>query len=93
MLLNTQSIKNKDTLVMDKVIESKTDICIITEMWLKDSNNIWIESSEMGKNRYDITTANRKSRQGGGLVIVHRSHMAVKCRGRTNLRTLEYAIW
>ena len=68
MLLNTQSIKNKDTLVMDKVSESKTDICIITEMWLKDSNNIWIESSEMRKNGYYITTANRKSRQGGGLM-------------------------
>ena len=37
MLLNAQSIKNKNTLVMDKVIETKTDICIIREMWLKDS--------------------------------------------------------
>ena len=26
MLLNAQYIKNKDTLVMDKVIESKTDM-------------------------------------------------------------------
>ena len=43
MLLNAQSIKSKDTLVMDKVIESKTDACIITETWLKDSDNIWIE--------------------------------------------------
>ena len=93
MLLNAQSIKNKDTLVMDKVIESKTDICIITEMWLNDCNNIWIESSKMRKNGCDITTANRKSRQEGGLAIVHRSHMTVKCRGRANLRTFEYAIW
>ena len=45
MLLNAQSIKNKENLVMNKVIESKTDICIITEMWLEDSDNIWIESS------------------------------------------------
>ena len=81
------------TLVMDKVTESKRDICIIMEMWLKDSDNIWIESSEMKKNGYDITTANRKGRQGGGLVIVHRSYMAVKCRGRANLRTFEYATW
>ena len=93
MLLNAKSIKKKDTLVMDKVIESKTDICIITKMWLKDSDNIWIESSEMRKNRYDITTANRKSRPGCGLVIVHISYMAVKCRGSANLRTFEYAIW
>ena len=60
------------------------------QMRLKDTNNIWIESSQMRKNRYDITTANRKSRQGSGLKIVHRSHMAVKCRGRANLRTFEY---
>ena len=78
---------------MDRVIESKTDICIITEMWLKDSYNIWIESSEMRKNGNDIATSNRKSRSGGGLAIVHRSYMAVKCRGSANLRTFEYAIW
>ena len=47
----------------------------------------------MKKNGYDITTANRKGRQGGWLAIVHRSYMAVKCRGRANLRTFEYAIW
>ena len=63
------------------------------EMWLKDSDNFWIESSEMRKNRYDITTANRKSRPGGGLAIVHRSYKAVKCRGSAYLRTFEYAIW
>ena len=87
------NLLKKDTLVIDKVIESKTDICIIMETWLKDSDNIWIESSEMRKNGYDITTANRKSRPGGGLVIVHRSYMAAKCRGSSNLRTFEYAIW
>ena len=93
MLLNAQSIKIKDTLDMEKVTESKTDRCIITETWLKDSDNIWIKSSQMRKNRYDITTANSKGRQGGGLAIVHRSHMAVKCSGRANLRIFEYAIW
>ena len=51
MLLNAQSIKNKDILVMDKVIESKTDICIIRKTWLKDSDNIWIESSKISANR------------------------------------------
>ena len=56
MLLNAQSIKNKDTLVMDKAIESKTDICIITETWLKDRDNIWIESSKMRKNGYHAKT-------------------------------------
>ena len=93
MLLNAQSIKNKDTLVMDKVIESKTDIHIIMEIWLKDSDNIWIEGSKMRKNGYDITTANRKSRQGDGFSIVHRTYMAVKCKGMANLRTFDYAIW
>ena len=47
----------------------------------------------MRKNGYDITTANRKSRQGCGLAMVHRSYMAVKCKGRANLRIFEYAIW
>ena len=60
MLLNAQSIKSKDTLVMDKVIELKTDICIIMETWLKDSDSIWIESSEMRENGCDITTANKE---------------------------------
>ena len=31
MTLNAQSVKNKDTLIMDNIIENKVDACVVTE--------------------------------------------------------------
>ena len=49
MALNAQSVKNKDTLIMDNIIENKVDACVVTETWLKEHDSIWISNSEFQK--------------------------------------------
>ena len=36
--VNIQSIKSKDDDLLGYLLESKTDVCVVTEMWLSDNN-------------------------------------------------------
>ena len=58
MTLNAQSVKKKDTLIMDNIIENKVDAYVVTETWLKEQDNIWISNGEFKKNNYIIKVAN-----------------------------------
>ena len=40
MTLNVQSIKNKDQLIADYLLNEHINVAIITETWLKDTNDI-----------------------------------------------------
>ena len=46
MTLNAQSVKKKDTLIMDNITENKVYESVVTETWLKEQDNIWISNSE-----------------------------------------------
>ena len=50
VLLNSQSIKNKDELIAEYLISNNIDACILTETWLTNNDNdkIWLECSEVG---------------------------------------------
>ena len=88
-----QSLKNKDTILLDHLIEKKTDICIVTDTWLKENYATWLECSDISRNRYKIRTHNRNVRKGGGLAIVHRSNLKVSTIEANPTRSMEYAIW
>ena len=42
-LLNAQSVKNKDSIIHHQIVQSKTDILLVTETWLtsKESDKIY----------------------------------------------------
>ena len=67
VLINSQSIKNKDELIAEYLINNNIDACILTETWLTNNNNdkVWLECSEIGQNGYKINNINRKDRKGG----------------------------
>ena len=92
-LVNTQSLKNKDTIQLDHLIEMKTDICIVTETWLKENDDSWLECSDISRNGYKIQTHNRNIRKGGGLAIMYRSNLNVSVIEANQTRSMEYAIW
>ena len=52
MTLNAQSIKNKDQLIVDYLLNEHIDVAIIAEIWLKDTNDIWLQGCELYKNGY-----------------------------------------
>ena len=48
--LNAQSIKYKDQLIVDYLLNKHIDVAIITETLLKDTDDIWLQGCELNKN-------------------------------------------
>ena len=48
VLLNAQSVKNKDIDIKEYLSEKKIDIAVITETWIQetDADNIWVEGCD-----------------------------------------------
>ena len=93
LLTNIQSIKGKDSLLLDELITNKIDMCIVTETWLKDQDQLWLETNDLVLNGYRIDNVNRPHRTGGGLAIIHRSSMNVKLLKNDIVHSMEYALW
>ena len=52
LMINIQSIKSKQTLLMDYIVDNEIDLVMVTETWLSDSDNIWLEVSDLNKYGY-----------------------------------------
>ena len=72
VLINKQSIKNKDESIAEYLISNNIDACILMETWLTNSDNdkIWLECSEIRQKGYKIKNINGKDRKGGRLAII-----------------------
>ena len=77
ILLNTQSIKNKEDLLTDSL---QCDIAVITETWLNDSamDAIWMESNGFKKDGYQISAINKIGKKEGGLALIYGKNVTVK---------------
>ena len=73
MLLITQSIKNKEDLLTDYVINEAA------ETWLTNHvrDAIWMELNGFVKDGYQISAINRVGKKGGGLALIYRSNITV----------------
>ena len=60
-LVNIQSIRNKDLILYDYLQWNDTDICILTETWLQncDSDEIWLDMSDLNKNEFKMGVSKR----------------------------------
>ncbi len=58
-LWNAQSIRSKDTLLQQYLISAQLDICFITETWIKDHDNAWMDTTDLRQNGYDVKFINR----------------------------------
>ena len=54
--VNARSVKNKDRYIMDCIRNFGWDLVVITEMWLTENDQIWIDASELSKYVYIILT-------------------------------------
>ena len=77
-VINLWSIKNKDTNLLDHLVDNKTDICIVTETWLNEDDKIWPECCDFSKNAFQIQSVNRKNRRGGGLALISTINIKIK---------------
>ena len=70
ILSNVQSIKNKQDTITECLDDSKADLAVLTETWLTDADDIWVQGSEFHRCNYKIDECHRKDRKGGGLALV-----------------------
>ncbi len=69
--LNAQSIKSKDVILHQYLLSADIDICVITGTWLKDSDQVWAEATDLQKDGYRMEMINHPT-HGGGLAIVYK---------------------
>ena len=60
-LANILCIRNKDLIKYDSLQLHDSDICILTETWLQnfDSDEIWLEMTDLNKNEFKMDVSNR----------------------------------
>ena len=94
-LLNIKSVKNKDLIMHHEMVQNKIDILLLTETWLtsKETEKIWIDSSDLNKDQYNLTSAIRESRRGGGLALIRKNDFKVKLDSNAEFRTFQFAKW
>ena len=81
---NAQSIKNKEILIMDYIMENRIEACIVTETWLSEG--------DFTKHNYNITVSNRQNRRGGGLALIYEANQNLQVLKKGAARSFEYAI-
>ena len=91
--INAHSIQDRIE-EFQHVIQEKTDVCIITDSWLKSSDingNLYHEVPPLGYNIISHPRLDR--RQGGGIMIVLKKNIKVKYHTirRKVFKTTEYA--
>ena len=65
-------------MLLDELITNKVDMCIVTETWLREQDQLWLETNDLVQNGYKIDNVNRPNRTGGGLAIIYRSSINTK---------------
>ena len=93
MLANVQSLKPKELLCLDHIVGINTDLCILTETWLKNEDSIWLQGCELNKNGWKILSIYREDRTGGSIALVYKSKHNSKMVRKGKTRSFEYGIW
>lgn len=69
-LLNYRSLKNKCELVHEILEANGTDIAVLTETWLTNHDDIWIQMCDLNMDPFRFYHLNRQNRKGGGIALV-----------------------
>ena len=93
-LANVRSIKNKDNLLKQMLVEKRIDICVLTETWLNNKDNQWIESTELNKDGFRMENSFRKNgRKGGGIGLVYKDGYRIKKQEEKHTKTYHSVKW
>ena len=79
-LMNTRSIRNKTTDILDHVQEHDIDIVAMTETWLSNKDTDIPVIKTLTPPGYSLVHHPRSSRRGGGIGILHKDH--IKATGK-----------
>ena len=54
VVINTQSIKSKEHIIMEYLMDKQVDLAILMETWLCEEDDTWVKASECNKNGYKL---------------------------------------
>ena len=63
----------------------------MTETWLTDADEIWLQGSECHRCNYSIDECHRKDKRKGGLALVTKQNLRVKREDGRITAEMEYA--
>ena len=95
-LVNVQSIKRKEIILLDEFMARNIDICVVMETWLKDTmyDKAWVDTSGFKMNFLDSKWVNRVGKRGGGIGIIwNKSKMKCKEISHGAWPTFEFGMW
>ena len=92
-IINVQSIKNKDLILHHYICDNRMDLCILTEIWLtnSDTDKIWKSCTSLNDESLKMDTSNRLAQQGGGLELVYSNMFNVTKVDKVNKKTFQFA--
>ena len=77
--VNIQSIKNKQLILHEYLVENNINLCVLTETWFIDTeaDQVCLHCSSPNNNSFKCLTANRQGRRGGGFVLISKDRYKV----------------
>ena len=71
------------------------DVFVVTETSLtsEDRDKVWMEASELNRNKYRLLAVNRTKGRRDGLAIVYNSDFDMKLLSSGERDTFQFAIW
>ena len=93
ILSNVQSIKNKQDTIIEPLEDSNADLAVLTETWLTDADEVWVQESKFQRHNYKMDECHRKGRKGGGLALIAKHNLKLKREEHRITAELEYVKW
>lgn len=82
--LNCRSIKNKDLIIRNIMIEDHMDFCVIAETWLGPNDDLWVQSSELNTEGFKLDHVNRKTEKVVDWHLLQRNIPSISCQEPKN---------
>ena len=89
-LVNPCSVRNKSADIVEYVVNTGIDVCLMTETWLKSRDAV--SRAELKPMGYDFNDSPRPGeRSGGGIGILFKNSIICKVLSSGELKSFEYA--
>ena len=94
---NARSVKNKDQLIVQQLLETQADLAVITQTWFKDTDidEAWLNQLEFRQSNYDILLQNRSGpKKRDAIVLMYECQYRndITLLEKTTILTMEYLI-
>ena len=93
-VVNARSVRNKMTEIQHKLVSNHIDALLITESWLLEKDNIWLNTLSWNKIGYKFDSVPRLGKKkGGGLLLVYHDCFKADRIETDKLLSCESQLW